>query len=522
MRKIIQTAQCLILLPALLFALAVPCVAAQAPVSHLVSTMEELLARYPGAEDPATAHTYFGMQPLLCSSDMVLGPTKGEVKLMAMQGLWVRGTAVLTLDNPNLVVIGPPPFIIVEPGATLRILRWSPWMIGEEAYTHGVIRVEEGGILQVADGVELPGDMVEYVRTPPDSNAPLTPEPEPEPPPEPNPEPEPEPNPPPEVQPEPITNLWGEVRKVMNGKLTYTMTLPRLSMDEVGSITIARSTDGVDWAVRDTFVWDEERAYFTAGMDSDSAIQFGEKNTYITYVEETDYRDFYLRLTLEGSRHAGVTNVVKVSVPAGAGPGESVKPPAAGNYEDSGGNQGGGGQGESDRTGQQTPKPTPEPTPGDIPTPTPTPAEIPSEDHGSGDEAPDNLLPETPGGESADFGSQQPATGAQYSGISAFYPTGGAGTGAEPAPLPARAPAETDAPQTEDEEKPNETKSAAETKPDQAVTEEQLAVPQEIEPAVPKDGDRIGQAALMTLALGGGVAAVSAITLRIKSRKRRL
>ena len=156
------------------------------------------------------------------------------------------------------------------------------------------------------------------------------------------------------------------------------MTLPRLSMEEVGAIAIERSADGSRWTAQETFVWDEERGYFTAGMDSFSAIEFGGKNTYITYVEQTDYRDFYLRLTLESSRYAGTSNAVKVTVPAGAEPGEDVKPPTTGDYEDSGGNRG-GSQGEFDREGQKEPAKTPAP----VESPTPPREENPPQEEPS-------------------------------------------------------------------------------------------------------------------------------------------
>lgn len=255
----------------------------------------------------------------------------------------------LTIDGAGTNLQGPGALVTVEAGGELHLLNGAAY----SGLTENVFFLAEGAVYERGEDFFLSWDV-------------------------------PAPEPPEEVIPAPITDLWGEVRKVKDGMLTYSMTLPRLEMEEVAAIHIERSADGERWEWCETFFWDEDRGYFSSQTGGFSAVNFGVKSTYITYVEETDYLDFYLRVELEGTPYAGVSNAVKVEIPAGARPDEVVKPPTTGDYEDIDGNRGGGGQGgreESDRVEQQEPEPTPEPEASSTPSPeaVPSPSQPPAE-----------------------------------------------------------------------------------------------------------------------------------------------
>ena len=144
----------------LLAVLALPCSAMARPVLVWVSSMPELLARYHSEDAPDKMREYASRNPLVCTGDITLGSTAAWVDLVALQGIRIPNGAVLTLDNPNLVIEGPPPVITVEPGGTLRILCWNGVMADGTMPTDGMIRVEAGGTLLVAAGVTLPAGMV--------------------------------------------------------------------------------------------------------------------------------------------------------------------------------------------------------------------------------------------------------------------------------------------------------------------------------------------------------------------------
>lgn len=276
----------------------------------------------------------------------------------------------LIVDTVNTTIFGvhadESPLIYVEAGGSLTMTQGQLFGIWGD-YTAKTIVLESGATLNWGEDFHVEGGVwIGDARQSKPGTEPPT-------------EPEPEPSPEPSPESSPITDLWGEVRKVQGGKVRFYMTLPRLEMKAVAAIRVERSADGEQWEERDVFLWNEDRGYLDAGVDSSASIQFGVEHTYISYVETTDYQDFYLRLYVEGTPYKGFSNAVKVEIPANARPGEDVKPPITGDYEDNEGNRGGGGQGESEREKPEiTPQPTPEPTSAPIPEPIPeqTPEQI--------------------------------------------------------------------------------------------------------------------------------------------------
>lgn len=170
-------------LTALLFvALATPCYAISQPVTKPVGSMEAFLAEYGQGSHSAAVREYFARGPLLCTGDVVLTGGGGRVDLVALGGVRVASGAVVRWDDPALIITGPPPCIRVERGGTLRIQRWHPMMTNGVIPTAGMIRVEAGGVLQVAAGVMLPAGMVIVEEdTPPNTLLPPEPAPAPEP-----------------------------------------------------------------------------------------------------------------------------------------------------------------------------------------------------------------------------------------------------------------------------------------------------------------------------------------------------
>lgn len=299
-----------------------------------IATLEELEAWYgAGGGTCLVAAELVVDRPVVLDKEQVadIGVLSAPIRIAA--------GGSLTIDGAGTNLQGPGVLAAVEAGGALYLRSGAAY----SGLTQGAFVLAEGAVYERSRDFSLSWDVPE----------------------EPEPEPEPE--------PAPITDLWGEVRRVRDGVVTFYMTLPILEMTEIEAIRIQRSADGEAWEEREVFRWNEERGYVDAGPDSRCAMQFGQSGTYLAYVEDTDYQDFYLRLEVEGTPYAGQSNVVKVEIPAYAGSVDTVLPPSSGDYEDNDGNRGGGGQGESDRVDKLEPTPTPTPTPTPETSPEPLP-----------------------------------------------------------------------------------------------------------------------------------------------------
>ena len=361
-----------------------PCAAMTAPAPSMVASWEEFLTRCRGEDETGALREYYAPQPLICRESAVLDKTADRVDLVAFAGIRVSSGAVLTIDNPNLVPMGLPPVITVEAGGTLRILRWNALTL--EAMPLGGIVVETGGKLEVPSQISLPDGLVQ------DHNP--APEPEPEPAPEPAPEPEPAPAPEPAPEPEPpgpppalectqwqirpsgITNLWLQTEPC------------GLTEETTTAIYLYRSTDGQDWQLQGTLVWQEDHDGFATAEEPYYPGWIKDGKVKVAYFEPTGEDTLYFYIEAVGPDRTVISRPYRF-VPPGTPPpapanggtdGETI----SGGPGDGDGNSGnrGGTQGEFDRTGQQTqeddqadqkgPAPTENPAPTDPPGPSPT------------------------------------------------------------------------------------------------------------------------------------------------------
>lgn len=348
-------AVCLALALALCGLLAAPAHALIQTQPTSVFSQEELLAWYHSAPEPLREGVL--PQGLTCEGTVTLGEEAGRVDLIAACTLRVPEGAALVIDNPELVLMGPPGCVVVEDGGMLSVTRWHG--LTAQALPQGGIVIEQGGRLVLADGLVLPEGMVQ------DQNSVPKPEPEPEPEPKPEPEPEPEPKPEPEPEPEPPT-LTGEVRKLTDqGQLVITLSLPRIS-DGIETIYIQRSGDGMEWARAATFRWDD---LVNAWVAAENTLLVGKHSddgasTFLSYMEPLGTAAFYLRVVLEQTDGTAMpSSAACITPPMNLPPNTNTTLPTDGDYDDNGGNRGGGGQGQSDRVEQQQPTPEPE-TPG--------------------------------------------------------------------------------------------------------------------------------------------------------------
>lgn len=141
----------------------------------------------------------------------------------------------------------------------------------------------------------------------------------------------------------PITSLTGSVLSVQaDGLCLLRLKLPSLPED-VEALYLYRSTDGKTW---------EE----ATGKSPDSSyrdfvpyVQTVGFNTYLAYRYKTDYEPIWLRVEVVGSVYEGMSNAVRVQLPDGIKPGDSIHTGQTGDDGGSGGNRGGSGQQEGDR-----------------------------------------------------------------------------------------------------------------------------------------------------------------------------
>ena len=132
----------------------------------------DFLKRYQEGAGTGEFREYAARETLVFGESVVLVETVGRVDLVALAGLRVGAGAVLTIDNPNLVVVGPPPAITVKAGGTLKLVRFRELML--EALPPGGILIEAGGRIELGPGVLLPSSLLD------DRNSPVvTPKPEP-------------------------------------------------------------------------------------------------------------------------------------------------------------------------------------------------------------------------------------------------------------------------------------------------------------------------------------------------------
>ncbi|MEG1426502.1 MAG: hypothetical protein RSC76_02315, partial [Oscillospiraceae bacterium] len=208
---------------------ALPCAAFVLPVSTPFSSIDELLSLYHSQDTTAHTREFFATAPLQCTGEVTLDETEGRVDILALGGLRVVSGGKLTLDNTQLVAMGPPPTITVEKGGTLIINALH--QLTEQAMPAGGIVVETGGTLLLADGFFLPEGVVA------DHNFPE---------PTPVPKPTPIPEPTPEPAPEPVGDFSGKLVNVSDKlwKLLFHFSaLP----EDAQHLYLWRSEDGENW-----------------------------------------------------------------------------------------------------------------------------------------------------------------------------------------------------------------------------------------------------------------------------------
>lgn len=141
----------------------------------------------------------------------------------------------------------------------------------------------------------------------------------------------------------PIKALTGNVLSVgSDGLCLVRLTVPILPSD-VEALYVYRSGDGEHWQKCIGQVVN------TAYEDFLPFIQSVPPNTYINYRYKTDYRPIWLRVEVVGSYAAGISNEIRLEMPASAKPGEGTHTGEKGDDGSSDGNRGGGGQSEADR-----------------------------------------------------------------------------------------------------------------------------------------------------------------------------
>lgn len=338
----------------------VPCQAMTAGQPQEIFSMRELLAWYHGLTGTALQECGVTV-PAVCEGEAVLEATSCRVDITFINGLLIPSDTKLTVDNPNLVLMGPPPVIVVEKGGVLHIQRLNA--LSCEAMPPGGIVVEKGGMLLLENGVTLPDGVVQNHNPPSNILPPVidpepeTPTPKPEPPSEPEPMPDPEPEPPDAIpeEPPPVEKLplQGAVLKVTEkGVLSARLTVPFVDPLTIESVTIERSRDSLTWSTEYVFRWNENGQEFQ--VENRQFGILGSKNrsdrskTDFTYLAMLSGDSFFLRVTVTGvDGTKAVSDPIQMTEPlAGQYQGND-------DYEDNEGNRGGGGQGTSDRETQK-------------------------------------------------------------------------------------------------------------------------------------------------------------------------
>lgn len=340
-----------------------PCQAMTAEQPQEVSSMRELLTWY--HELTGTGLQECGVTaPAVCSGEVVLEPTSCRVDIIFINGLHIPSGSKLTVDNPNLVLMGPPPVIVVEKGGVLQIRRLNA--LSGEAMPTGAIVVEKGGTLLLENGVTLPDGVVQNQNPPPNILPPIV-EPETETPTgetETSAVPETAPNPQPDASdklendvdekpPAEKPSLQGSVLKVTEkGVLSARLTVPFVDPLITESVTIERSRDSLTWNAEYVFRWNKDDQEFQSENGQFGIL--GSKNrsdrskTDFQYLAKLSGAPFYLRVTVTGADGTKtVSNPIQLTEPpVGQYQGSD-------DYEDNEGNRGGGGQGTSDREAQK-------------------------------------------------------------------------------------------------------------------------------------------------------------------------
>lgn len=348
----------------LLLSGAVPCQAMIMKPPKEVSSMGELLTWYHGLTG-TTFQECVVTAPAICTGEVVLAPTSCRVDIVFLKGLHVPSGMKLTVDNPNLVLMGPPPAIVVEPGGTLQISRMNP--LTDAAMPQGGIMVKKGGTLLVETGITLPDGLVENQNPPPNILPPIVnpkppeselPADEPEPPAGPEP---PAPKPPEPIEPEKPgdgtgatypaekLSLYGEVLKVTEKDVLFALlTVPFVDPLLTESVTIERSRDAQTWHTEYLFRWNENGQDYQAENEQLGILcshnRIDRSKTDFSYLSMLSGAPFYLRITLTGvDGTIAVSNPIYLTeLPVGQYLGNE-------DYENNEGNRGGGGQGTSDR-----------------------------------------------------------------------------------------------------------------------------------------------------------------------------
>lgn len=340
-RRWMNLIRCLLVVCLLLFG-TIPC-HAMVPINpQMISSMEELLAWYAGLS--GTAPQECGVtQPVVCKGEIYLEETTCRADITLLGGLRVPSGAWLTLDNPNLVVMGPSSAITVEPGGVLCVKRLHPLVA--QAMPQGGIVVQAGGMLLLqnesmfAHGVVVDHNAPPNTILPPDTTPPAT-------------------TPSPETPPvEEKLTLKGEVLKVSaQGSLLAILTLPRVDPALTKNIAVERSTDLEAWETKYNFRWNEEGKDFRSEDDGEFGSMCGRNRsdgskTDFKYLARLSGEPFYLRVILTGTDgQQTVSNAIRLAEPsAGNHPGSE-------DYEFHDGNRGGGGQGVTDREDQKQPE----------------------------------------------------------------------------------------------------------------------------------------------------------------------
>ena len=524
-------------------ATAIPCAAMAAPESYVVASWQEFLTCCREKDGAGVLREYVARGPLICRESVILKETADRVDLTALAGLRVSAGAVLTIDNPNLVIMGPPPVITVEAGGTLRLLRWNP--LTPEAMPPGGIVVEIGGHLELSPDLYLPDGLIQDRNPIPEPEPVPDPAPEPvpdpipdavpEPLPEPEPEPEPAlPSPPPalectqwQLRPDGVTALWLQTEPY------------GLTEDSVTTLYLYRSTDGQNWSLRGTLTWNEETNCYASGAESHYIGWIKDGKAKVQYFEPTDRDTLYLYIevvspdrTVASQPYRFVPPEVLPPPPSNGG-GHTGGTVSGGPGDDDGssGNRG-GVQGAFDRTGQQTqgndqtgqatPAPVETHEPSILPTPMPTP---------------ELTEPPAPGNGQSSFSSGEIPTGSgtQY-GSAAWdtpIPVGVTSSDTRPQELEKAAdgqkaplknePAESDGAETTPEELPAAIPAAAEL-PEQSGDEQDGAAVLELAavsvPTDTNDGDRGIVAVSATVAVCGLAAAALLVRRKICRRRK--
>lgn len=150
------------------------------------------------------------------------------------------------------------------------------------------------------------------------------------------------------LKPSPLDTLTGNVLSVgSEGRCLIQLALPPLP-EGATALYIHRSADGKNWqkAVREIYI------NGNIPSSEDNFLPYAvitPKNLYVPYYYQTDYRPIWLRVEVVGSAVSGISNEIKLEMPAGAKPGDSIHTGQAGDNGAFDGNRGGGGQSEGDR-----------------------------------------------------------------------------------------------------------------------------------------------------------------------------